>query len=194
MENANISKKSGIIVFGAPGAGTSTVGRALANGLGYAHIETDDICGEAIDIPPFRVSYATIERISRLNATIEKCSAFVISGSMLGWGDSFIPLFDLAVFITTPTNIRVERLEQREKERHGERICVGGDMYERHKWFVEWAKTYDTDNPDRSLILHEKWIDTLLCPVIRINGALPVAGIVAQVKKHINISEAVKHE
>ena len=32
----------GIIVFGAPGSGTSTVGRALAKKLDFTHFETDD--------------------------------------------------------------------------------------------------------------------------------------------------------
>jgi len=185
MENVNISQNRGIIIFGAPGAGTSTVGRALAKELGYNHIETDDISGKMIYEPPFRISYTTNERISRLNTALDKCSNFVISGSMWDWGDSFIHLFDLAVFITTPTNVRIERLEQREKERHGERICDGGDIHDRHKRFVEWAKTYDTDNPDRSLKLHEQWIDTLHCPVLRINGTLSVANIVAQIIEQV---------
>ena len=188
MENIDMSQDRGIIVFGAPGAGTSTVGLALAKELGYNHIETDDISGEMIDEPPFRISYTLDERISRLNTAIEKCNNFVVSGSMWDWGDSFIPLFDLAVFITTPIDLRIERLEQREKERHGERICDGGDMYDRHKWFVAWAKTYDTDNPDRSLKLHENWIDTLTCPVLRVNGTLLVTDIVVQILKQFTES------
>ena len=185
MEDINISRGRGIIVFGAPGAGTSTVGRALAKALGYSHIETDDISGEMIDEPPFRISYTTGERIARLNAAIARCGHFVISGSMWDWGDSFIPLFDLAVFITTPTNILLARLAQREQARYGERICDGGDMHDRYQAFVAWAKTYDTDNPDRSLKLHEQWIATLPCPVLRINGALPVADIVARISEQL---------
>lgn len=181
MENVKRVRNSGIIVFGAPGAGTSTVGYTLAKELGYSHIETDDISGKMINKPPFRVSYTTEERISRLNTVIDRCGNFVISGSMWDWGDSFVPLFTLAVFITVSTSMRIQRLEQREKARYGKRISYGGDMYDRHKAFIEWAKAYDTDNPDRSLKLHEKWIDTLPCPVLRTSGTFPVADIVGQI-------------
>jgi len=44
-----------------------------------------------------------------------------------GWGDVFIPKFDLVVFVDTPTDIRIERLQKREYERFGSRIREGGD-------------------------------------------------------------------
>ena len=165
----------GIIIFGAPGSGTSTLGRALARELGFFHIETDDISGIRIDTPPFRVSRPLHERIKLLQGELSRCGNFVISGSLWDWGESFIPLFDLAVFITAPTNVRIERLEKREKEKFGPRIGPGGDMHDSHRRFIEWAKAYDTDNPDRSLKLHEQWMATLPCPVLRISGTAPIA-------------------
>jgi len=178
----------GIIVFGAPGAGTSTVGRTLANELGFAHIETDDISGIKVDSPPFRISRTLNKRVELLQAKINESGSFVISGSLWDWGSTFTPLFNLAVFITAPTSIRVERLEKREHARYGERILKGGDMYNNHRNFIEWAKTYDTDNLDRSLKLHEDWICTLSCPVLRIDGMLPVDENVARIKRAIKIS------
>ena len=161
----------GIIVFGAPGSGTSTIGRALARKLGFSYFETDDFSGEKIDTPPFRKSRTLEERTSLLQLAICSCENFVISGSMWDWGESFIPYFDLAVFITAPVNVRIDRLEKREREEYGERIKQGGDMFDYHRNFIEWSKTYDTDNPDRSLKLHEQWITKLPCAVIRIDGA-----------------------
>ena len=171
----------GMIIFGAPGCGTSTVGRVLAKELRFSHIETDDISGQKIDVPPFRLSRPLVERIELLQAAIVSCDGFVISGSMWDWGESFVPLFDLAVFITASTSVRVERLERREQERYGERICEGGDMYDSHSKFIEWAKAYDADNPDRSLKLHEAWIDTLPCPVMRVDGSISVSENVTQI-------------
>ena len=164
----------GIIIFGAPGSGTSTIGRALAKELGFSHFETDDFSGIKVDVPPFRISRTLKERTILLQSALGRCNNFVISGSMWDWDTSFKPLFDLAVFITTPTNIRIERIEKREWEKHGERIRVNGDMFDTHRKFIAWAKTYDTDNPDRSLKLHEQWIKTLPCPVFRIDGTLPI--------------------
>jgi len=57
------------------------------------------------------------ERIPLISASIEENMKCVISGSLCGWGDVFIQYFDLVVFISTPTNIRKERLKKREYER-----------------------------------------------------------------------------
>jgi hypothetical protein len=134
------------------------------------HFETDDLSSAIIDVPPFRISRTLEERTVLLQSALSACKNFVISGSMWDWGEPFIPLFDLAVFITAPTNLRVERIEKREREKYGKRIKPGGDMFEIQRNFIEWTKTYDTDNPDRSLKLHEQWIATLPCAVVRIAG------------------------
>ena len=178
---ASFMLQHGIIIFGAPGAGTSTIGRALAQKLGYKHFETDDFSTVADTPIPFTVSRPLKERVALLKTAITEHGSFVISGSMWDWGEPFLPLFKLAVFVTTPTDIRIARLEARELERYGSRISESGYMYENHRRFIEWAKTYDTTNPDRSRELHEQWITTLPCPVVRMDGTLPVEDIVAQV-------------
>ena len=177
----------GIIVFGAPGSGTSTVGRGLAKYLNFTHFETDDISGTKIDFPPFRISRTLEERTELLQSALSTCCNFVISGSMWDWGAPFIPFFDLAVFITAPTDIRIRRLERREYEKYGERILSNGDMFDNHRKFIEWAKTYDTNNPDRSLNLHEQWIATLPCPILRIDGTVSI------VENVVYIAEQYSH-
>src|SRR4029453_16093638 len=47
---------------------------------------------------------------------------WVLSGSLCGWGDVAIPLFELVVFLQIPHDIRMERLRQREHQRFGARI------------------------------------------------------------------------
>ena len=178
----------GIIIFGASGSGTSTIGRALAQELGFTHFETDDFSTVKTPIP-FTVSRSLAERIALLQAAISDCSGFVISGSMWDWSEPFLPHFDLAVFVTAPTDIRIARLEMREQEQYGNRICKGGDMYENHCKFIAWSKTYDTDNPDRSLQLHEQWITTLPCPVLRIDGTMSVTENVAQIAAQYKMEE-----
>lgn len=72
-------------------------------------------------------------------------------------------MYDLAVFITAPIETRIKRVEQREYERHGERIREGGDMYEQHLKFVDFVAS-------RSLSRIEQWEETLACPVIHVDG------------------------
>jgi hypothetical protein len=95
----------------------------------------------------------------------------VLSGSLCGWGDVAIPLFEWVVYLWIPTELRLERLRQREHERYGERIMAGGDMYEQSQAFLDWAASYDDGGLDmRSRRRHEEWLSTLPCPIVCIEG------------------------
>jgi hypothetical protein len=97
--------------------------------------------------------------------------AWVLSGSLCGWGDVAIPLFELVVFLSIPQEIRMERLHRREHARFGMRILPGGDMYEQSQEFLAWAASYDESGLDiRSRQLHEEWLGTLPCPILCFEG------------------------
>lgn len=169
-----------IHIVGASGAGTSTLGQALEQ-HGYKWLDTDNYFWLPTD-PPFVHSRSRDERTALLKAAIEENPKCVISDSLCGWGDVFIPKFNLVVFVDTPTDIRIERLKKRETERFGDRIHNGGDMYEEHLKFIEWAKTYDTAGTDqRSRTLHEEWFKQLPCPLLRVDGTKSVEELVEQV-------------
>jgi hypothetical protein len=52
---------------------------------------------------------------------------WVLSGSLDGWGDPLIPLFDLMVFVVVPTEVRLQRLRERETRRFGAAaVATGG--------------------------------------------------------------------
>ena len=44
---------------------------------------------------------------------------WVLSGSLEGWGDSIIPLFDLVVFISAPNEVRLQRLRAAARDERG---------------------------------------------------------------------------
>lgn len=99
----------------------------------------------------------------------------MLAGSVCGWGDAAIELFELAVFVETPTDIRLERLRAREQCRFGERLLASGDMHSHHTAFMAWAASYDDDSIDiRSRKMHEEWLHRLACPVVRIDGSRPI--------------------
>ena len=159
-----------IHIVGASGSGTSTLGQALEQKYGYKWLDTDNYFWQPTD-PPFTKSRSRKERVELLAADIEKHPRCVISGSLGVWGDVFILQFDLVVFIDTPADIRIKRLKTREYERFSERIRKGGDMYEDHISFIEWAKNYDTmEPPERCRKLHEEWFKKLSCPLLRVDG------------------------
>jgi hypothetical protein len=97
--------------------------------------------------------------------------AWVVSGSLCGWGDVAIPLFELVVLLSIPPEVRMARLHQREQARFGRRILPGGDMYEQSQAFLAWAASYDKGGVDiRSRRLHEQWLGTLPCPILCFEG------------------------
>jgi hypothetical protein len=97
--------------------------------------------------------------------------SWVISGSLCGWGDVAIPLFELVVFLWIPHDVRMARLRQRELARFGERILPGGDMYEISQVFLTWAAAYDEGGFDmRSRRRHDQWLSTLPCPILCFEG------------------------
>lgn len=76
--------------------------------------------------------------------------------------------FDLIVFLTVPTALRMARLMAREQARHG---SVDTD-------FMAWAAAYDDAGPahrGRSRARHEHWLAARACPVLRIDGDVPTA-------------------
>ena len=163
-----------IHIFGASGAGTSTLGRAVAERTGYTFLDSDDYIWAPTD-PPFTSLRTHAERLPLLQRDIEGIENAVLSGSLVGWGDPLIPRFTLAVRLVTPTDVRLERIERREYERFGDRILPGGDMYEQHRAFYTWAAGYD-DGPVtmRSRTMHDLWQKKLTCPLLTLDGTRPV--------------------
>lgn len=161
-------------IYGASGSGTSTIGRFVSDQLGYFFMDTDDYFWEPTD-PPYEIKRAIPDRIALMRNDIAKHDKIVISGSLVDWGDELIPLFTLAIRVETDTAIRIERLKKREREYFGSRIDAGGDMYENHRAFIEWAASYDCGDLDmRSRAKHDEWQKLLLCRNILLDGSLPV--------------------
>ena len=165
---------SRIHIFGASGSGTSTFGRTLAARWECAHLDTDDYFWLPTD-PRFREKREAGERLVMLMADLQQ-PEWVLSGSLCGWGDSCIPLLDLAVFLWIPQDLRISRLETREIERYGRDVArPSGVWSESSRAFLEYAAQYESGGLEiRSRALHEAWMADLPCPVIRLEGDLSV--------------------
>lgn len=160
-----------IHIFGASGSGTTTLGQMICEKLGYTLIDADDFFWVPSD-PPFTQKRPAEERIELMKKKISESENAVISGSITGWGDVFIPLFTLAIRIEMEPSLRMERLYQREKKLFGSRIEIGGDMYQKHREFIEWAKAYDFGGLEiRSRAKHDQWQKLLSCEVLLLDGA-----------------------
>jgi hypothetical protein len=109
---------------------------------------------------------------------------WVLSGSLVEWGDAIVPSFDLVVFLSTPTEIRLQRLRAREAAHFGaDAVAPGGWRHQDTEGFIEWASQYDEGNREgRSLAMHQAWLAALPCPVLRLDGSRPLAELVAEIR------------
>jgi adenylate kinase family enzyme len=180
-------KSCHIHITGASGSGVTTLGRALADALALPHHDTDDYFWQPT-IPPFRTERAAPDRLRLMREVFLPRADWVLSGGLNGWGDEIIPCFDLVVFLVTPRDVRMQRLRAREAIHFGaDTIAPGGWRHDETESFVEWASHYeDGSREGRSLAKHEAWLAKLPCPVLRLDGSLPLTELVAKVASAID--------
>ena len=169
----------GIHIFGASGSGTTTLGSRIAEELCIEHLDTDDFYWIPTD-PPFTSKRDPAERIRLIESRLNEVEGWVLTGSLCNWGDQLVKNFGLAIFMYADQGIRLQRLKIREIGRYGDRIEPDGDMNSIHVEFMDWAASYETAKaPTRSRHLHEGWIETLDCPVLRLDSSIPIDSLVS---------------
>jgi adenylate kinase family enzyme len=156
-------------IFGAAGCGSTTLGRALACELECQYLDVDDVYWLPT-IPPYQTKRVAAERIRLLEVATHWTTSWVLSGSIVGWGDALVPTFDLVVFLYVPAEVRLARLRAREQERFGSAVEPNGSMYEQHQAFLQSAAGYDTSTSGRTLETDATWLAQLNCPVMSMKG------------------------
>ena len=159
-----MSKPQGIIVFGANGSGKTTFGRELSSILSFKHMDIEDYYFEKSEVPYTKVR-SREDCLNLMLADIEKYRSFVITTVMGDLGDKIPQMYELGVYLSAPLELRMKRVKQRSYELYGERICKGGDMYEQELKFFDFVAS-------RSLSKIDEWAETLICPVVRIDGTV----------------------
>ena len=89
--------------------------------------------------------------------------------------------------------IRIERLEKREKQKFGDRILPDGDMYTTRMKFMEWVRAYDTGSVEmRSKAKHDEWQKLLHCKQIVLDGAADLEDNFQAVQAAINSGRIIR--
>jgi len=159
-----------IYLIGASCSGISTLGATLSVQLGVPLLDVDDFYWMPTD-PPFTTKRPPADRVFLIQQRQAQTDGWVLSGSFISWGDILIEHVDIIAFLYTPTTVRLQRLDSREAQRHGDRILPGGDMYEGHLAFQDWASHYDDPSfTGRNLAQHEGWLNAQFAPVLRLDG------------------------
>ncbi len=174
---------SRMLLFGAPGAGVTTLGKTLAQRLNYTFFDTDDYYWFTDDPLPYRRKRNPEHRLRLLTEDLNQADdRYVVSGALLGWGDALLPRFDAVVYRLLPEQIRLERIRRRETGRYGaERLAPGGDLHTVFEKFLQWAAGYDHAPATnlRSRLAETAWL-TNECPaqVLHLHDDLPVEALV----------------
>lgn len=111
-------RPSRVHILGGSGSGTTTLGHALAAHWAVPHADADDYFWMPTT-PPFTRKRGDAERVALMREIFVGRPAWVLSGSMLGWGESVVAECDAIVFVALDPAERLRRLEAREVVRRG---------------------------------------------------------------------------
>lgn len=99
-----------IHIYGASGSGTSTLERYLVEKFNFAFLDSDDYFWLPTD-PKFTTKRPLEQRVPLMRRDIAAApNGAVVAGSLVGWGDTLIPDFTLAVRVVTDTPTRLARV------------------------------------------------------------------------------------
>ena len=172
-----------IHLFGASGSGVTTLGQQLSRQLNLPYFDTDSYHWVSV-YPPFTIKRPSDERHLWLTSDLAKQSAWILGGTVYNWGDYWLSAFDLVVYLWIPPEIRMHRLHQREAER----LDLVGSAKEQSIAFLEWAAHYDrNDLPGRNRSRHECWLESVTCPVLRIEGDTTVDERLLRIYEALNL-------
>lgn len=158
----------GIQVCGLNGCGKSTLGRALAQKIGFHFIDNEELffTRNAADEPYQNPrSRAEVEKL--LMEEVRRHGDFVFAAVKGDYGSAILPLYRYAVLIEVPKEIRLRRVRDRSFQKFGGRMKPGGDLYESEEAFFQTVAARPEDYA-------ESWVRTLPCPVVVVDGTRPV--------------------
>ena len=166
-----------ILICGLNGSGKTTLGIKLANALGFQFLNDEDYYFLKSDIP-FSKSRTDEEVREIITSYIEQHKNVVLTATRGDLGDKINLFYDYVIYLFAPLELRLSRIKKREYDRFGERVLKGGDMYEQQKNFHNFVVSRTTEKI-------EKWLNTLSCRVIKLDGSKPIDDNVEFIKKQL---------
>ncbi|MBQ4039808.1 MAG: hypothetical protein IJC91_01630, partial [Oscillospiraceae bacterium] len=150
-------------------AGKSTLAKALAERLNLRFVDIEDIYFSRQDNPdyPYEKSRPYGEVVSLLTDIVNNENDFVLASVTGSFGDEFISHLKCVISIEVPREMRLKRVYDRSYVLFGDKGCEGGAFYEQIKQFHNFCASRDEN-------LVNDWLSTICCPVIRVDGTLPI--------------------
>ncbi len=162
-----------ILVCGLNGAGKSTLGRALAAEISYHFVDMEDIYYSKKENPdyPYEKPRSYEEAVSLLLEVFAEEQNVVLASVTGDFGEEVLSHFRQVIYIELPRDIRIKRVYERSYEKFGDKMREGGAFYEQVRNFHDFVRSRDEN-------LVEKWLSKLSCPMIRVDGTLPIQDLV----------------
>ncbi len=176
-----------ILIMGAAGAGSTTLGKTLAKTHQWSHFESDEYYWMPTN-PPFTNKRPPALRVQQLYTDLNKQENWIISGVLCGWGNFIIPHLTHVIFLYADWPTRLRRIKQREQLLFGDRILKDGDMFKHHLAFMQWASLYDSSSPvSRTKKKHLDWLAALphRVQVTTLNAGVEPDVLLSLANKHI---------
>ena len=164
----------------------TTLGAHLALAMDVPHADVDDYYWQPTD-PSYREKRTVDERLALMKAMFLGCEGWVLSGSIMNWGNPLIHHFDLAIQLVLDPKARMARLLEREQRAYGDKLAVPGEYRDAHNEFMAWAAGYDDPGfKGRSKAKHDAWAAELPCAVIALNASYPVEKLTKLALENLN--------
>lgn len=124
-------------------------------------------------------SFRTHEETKKLMLDdIIKHNNYVLATVNCDWGKEITSTFKLAVVLKAPLDIRMNRIKQREYDKFGNRVLMGGDLYESQQKFHNKVLLRGEEHISKQL-------EFITCPVLEIDATLSINDIVDTICKKV---------
>lgn len=171
---------TGIQICGLNGCGKSTLGKALAERMGFYFIDNEHLyfsrthADEPYMSPRSR---AEVERL--LMEEVVSHPDFVFAAVKGDYGKDVLPMYNYVVVMEVSLRIRAQRVRNRSFQKFGSRMLEGGDLHDQEEAFFQLAASRRDEDIER-------WLQQISCPVIRVDGTRPVEENVAYILRAID--------
>ena len=164
-----------IILCGLNGAGKNTVGKALAERLGFPFRDIEDYYfpGGSGDYK-YRSSRTREEVSALLLRDLRELEHVVLASVKGDYGGEVEEQFTHAVCLEVPRETRLARVRDRAYGQFGRRIDPGGDLYEREERFFRMVR-------ERTEAHVKDWLDRLGIWVVTVDGTQSAETVVERV-------------
>ena len=172
---------TGIQICGLNGSGKSTLGRALAEKIGFYFIDDENLYfSRSNPNEPYTNPKPRHEVEQLLMNEVKNHPDFVFAAVKGDYEKDIISMYDYVIMLEVPKSVRSQRVRNRSFKKFGSRMLLGGDLYNQEEAFFQMVES-------RQGSYVENWLQTVKCPIIRVDGTKPIDENVEYIINSISI-------